>query len=491
MCFRFDHVGVEDDFLAAVIHVVVHDRDVVDFQRAEDRDDRHVAVNNRFGGDYGFGVLNDPLFEDLARNERILRHGADGFACRTEELRQTLRLSAVVVQNHKVDKVLVLELCDKREVGVDRFAAFVLRFTDIPTVKILALNNGVCRQGERIALIVGVGLIRFIFDLEDDREDILIVFHPDVHITRSGNIVGEVAVRVHPLAGESLLGRNRRDIIEAVVGVEVNRLGRNDRGLVLIVERDRVGDLVKVGDDVQIAVHDVVLIDTLTRAPLGALTAAARSADRPVGVVALASDGRGKLADRVAFLDLSGRDDVAVAVTEVDRVVRVLFRRRFFVVRIQSRIGRLLGFLSGFLCILGIDNGFGLVLVRTVDQVRQMFADGFIFALIFRFVRKRCFVCTRCLRRFADRVQTVVGFQRNRIDVDTAVIGFVGNVVDDDAVLIHLLNNVCKSRNREQLHDHQDRDEHRPETLAEQVVGQLCHVFFLRSFSLFENCYSP
>ena len=119
------------------------------------------------------------------------------------------------------------------------------------------------------------------------------------------------------------------------------------------------------------------------------------------------------------------------------------------------------------LAVIRLAGGFGLCALVSAEIVARIGID--------RFDRKHALsLVGLCL---PDGSNVVPLFDRDGIDVDAAVIGLVRNGINDDTALVRELNIVRNRRNREQLHDHQDRDHYRPEASAEQIVGQLSHVF--------------
>ena len=126
--FYLQKFGAEDDFTVTADIVVFH-RDVINIDGTELRNGGDVAVDDRIRGNFFAGVLIDPLLEDLALDEGILRHGADGFAFGTEVLRQGFDdRYAVVVKNDEADVVFVLKLRNDLHIGGNR-GACADRFT--------------------------------------------------------------------------------------------------------------------------------------------------------------------------------------------------------------------------------------------------------------------------------------------------------------------------------------------------------------------------
>ena len=319
--FYLQKFGAEDDFTGITDIVVVH-REVINIDGTELRNGDDVAADDRIRSDFGFSALNDPLLEDLALNERILRHGADGFARGAEILGQGLDDGlAVVGKNDEPYIVLIGEACLKREVGGDRLAARVLRFADIPADEVLAFDHRVGRQFELIVFIIRIGLIDFRAVHERDGEYGLVVFRPDVHVSGHGDLVGEVAAAVDPLAGVALLCRNGRNVVQTVAGVRVNGLCRQDRGLFrILIEGDGVGDLLVIRNDGRVARGNVRCADAGTgHADLLALTAGNDLADRPICGIIFTRDRCGELiADGFALHNVNRGMHFGVAVIERD-----------------------------------------------------------------------------------------------------------------------------------------------------------------------------
>ena len=120
--------------------------------------------------------------------------------------------------------------------------------------------------------------------------------------------------------------------------------------------------------------------------------------------------------------------------------------------------------------------GFFLFVGRFGDGSLLLFGS-FVRNRFIRLDRRNRILLGRLRARLPDRGQVFLVLDSYRIDIDTAVIALVANVVYNDAVRVRLHNVVRNRRYREKLHDHQDRDNDRPEASAEQIVGQLCHVF--------------
>ena len=182
-----------------------------------------------------------------------------------------------------------------------------------------------------------------------------------------------------------------------------------------------------------------------------------------------------QLADRLTGFDFNGQQSSAVLRCERNgealRLCRFfcrLFRffcgffrldRLFRFLRLLCRFFRFFRFFRGFFGLGRIRRFFGLFVAR----YRNHRKDGIDFFPTFERAAR---VADRRYRAFALR-------RLDRIDFDTAVIAPVRDEVDNGAVLIRLLNVVRDGRNREQLHDHDDRDKYRPEASSEHSVGQL------------------
>ena len=252
---HLQQVGVEND-LAATAVVIVLGSDVVDRDRAENRDDRHALVNHRVCGDIGFSALSDPLLKDLAGHEGVLRHNADGLAGRTVILGELLFYGSVIIEDHEADIVLIRESGLQLEVGCNAFAALVLGLARKPADEVLALHNRCGGKGQRITTIVGVGLVDVGPDNKLNGEDILVILCPNgkrsvrFRFLIDMDIVAENTASVHPPAIITVLYRHLRNVIQAVAGVCSDRPGGNDIRLFSIrIECDRIGDLVVIRDN--------------------------------------------------------------------------------------------------------------------------------------------------------------------------------------------------------------------------------------------------
>ena len=309
-------VGVEDDLFAAVIEIVIFRGNIVDIDRAEHRHDSHGAGDNGLGVDDRVGAVNDPLLKHLAGDERILRHGADGFARAAEVLGKTLN-DGLAVLDDKVNGILIRKLRLEREIGLDLLAARVLRIVDEPADKVFALDHGVGRKLQRVARIVGVGLIDLGAHHELDGEHGLVILGPDVRVGRDLHAVAEVAAAVDPLAAAAGQRRHRRDVVQTIARIDVDRLFINGLRLALVrVEGYLIGDLVIVRDDRRVRRGDIGFVDALY--DRGSAVIVDR-ADSPVGNIVLAGDGCGHIvADGLSLDDQKGLNDLAVAVIEVD-----------------------------------------------------------------------------------------------------------------------------------------------------------------------------
>ena len=98
-------IGVEDNLFirSGLAHIVVFRRNVIYRNGTEHRDHRHTIVYNGIRRNDSLGTLDDPLFENLAGNERILRHLSNRLTCGTEILRQTLLHRTVIIKDHEVN----------------------------------------------------------------------------------------------------------------------------------------------------------------------------------------------------------------------------------------------------------------------------------------------------------------------------------------------------------------------------------------------------
>ena len=311
-----DNQRIKLDF-AALAGIPIMDRNRVDIDRLEDRDDPHVAGDFRIRGDFRLRALQHPLLEDLAFHEGVLRHGADLFAFHTEELVQAL-LGAVVVLDDEADLILRLESRGNCQIRGDFLSALILGFTDEPADELLAFDNRLRRQLQRVSAEVGVAGVYFIVHLKGDGKSVSLILRPDVGIRRDPYGVAEVAAVVDPLAGSTGLGGNGGDVVQAIAGVNINRLLRYLSALALIrIEGDGVGNLVIIRNDGGILGRDIRGIDPLL--DVGRSMVVDR-ADGPVRIVITALNGRGHLvADGFALYDLDHLVHFAVAVVEGDR----------------------------------------------------------------------------------------------------------------------------------------------------------------------------
>ena len=312
-------VGVEDELATGIVEIVVLRSDVIHIDRAEHRNDRHVASDDRISVHFRIGALDDPLLKDLAGHEGILRHRADFFTRRTEVLRQALGLGAVVIHDHKVHSILVVEHCRDRHVagnlclGRNRIAVLIY-----PADKVLAFNDRISRKLKSVTLVEGVGLVRLAVGHKRDGENALVIFGPDAHVSGDLHGVAKVSVFVDPLAVITRLRRNSRDVVQTIAGVGVDRLGGNLGRLVFLIESDRVRDLVIVRDDGRIGFGNKACTDARAGdLDLLALAAGDDFADRPEGIVVFACDCAGKLiADGLALHDVNRLIDLGVTVIE-------------------------------------------------------------------------------------------------------------------------------------------------------------------------------
>ena len=352
---HLDQVRIENYFITAVIQIVVFCCDFINLHRVEHSNNYHVLSNDGIRIDFGLrAIINDPLIKDLARNERILRHGADSFAVTAEILRKALDHGFPILDNEGYRK-LFAELGNQREIRSDLLTAGVLRFSDIPARKVLAFHNRVVGQGQGIAGIIGIGMIGFfilIAQLKGDSEDILFVFRPYAGIRGNSHGVGKVATRIDPLAGVTFLGRNRRNVIEAVGSIGVDSFCINNRRFIFLIEGYGVGDQIVVGNDRSVLGRNECVINTILN---GCGTMVINGTHSPVGSIILAGDGGGQLiANGLTLHHINHLINLRVTVIEGDRpgfrsgLVPVLFLFPSFVTSSAKRLGRRITGLDGY-----------------------------------------------------------------------------------------------------------------------------------------------
>ena len=347
MGFHLQKIRVEYDFFTRIVQVVILRRDVVDRNLMEHGYDSHGAGYYRFCRNLGFRTLYDPLVEHLALDERILRHDTDGLAGLAEVLGKLLEDGfAVIIEHDETYFILVIELRGKRKIGCDLFATVVLSFTHEPADEVLALHCGRGGELQRVAGVVSVGLIDgLVVDLERHRENVLVVFSPDIGVLSDGHGIAEVAAAVHPLASVTRFFRHGRNVVQAVARVDVDGLGVDDRRLVFLIEGNRVGDFVVIRDDDGVFRGHVRAIDARTEnADFRTLIALHDFANGPVRVVIFAGDGdRQLVANCSVSIYGNGCVRIRVAIIEVDGVLLHEFRRQRYVVfrheRADSDVG--------------------------------------------------------------------------------------------------------------------------------------------------------
>ena len=299
MCLYLQKVGVEDDFIAAVIHVIILRSNVINVNRAEDGDNGHVASDNRFCRYLSLRSLNNPLLENLAGNEGFLRHGSDSFVFSAEVLGEAL-FRLVIFHNDEIDSVFVFECSCERKVGSDLLNARILRFTYEPTSELFAFHDRGCGEGKGIAVVIGVDFIGVIFvasafDFIGDGKYVLLVFSPYVHIRINRDAVGEVAdlvaVLIDPLASVAGLFRHGGNVIQAVGIGSYHCLGTYDSGFVFLIEGNRIFDVSIFGADGYIFGGNIGSINRgSTRYPFALYALTRDRTNHPLDSVAVSCD---------------------------------------------------------------------------------------------------------------------------------------------------------------------------------------------------------
>ena len=112
----FSYLGFKHNFFIGITEIIELCCDFVDINTAENSNGREALVDYRGSSDFGIRTLDDPLFKDLAGNERRLRHSADGFPFVTEILRESFSYGAVIVQDNEGDRIFIFETGCKNQV---------------------------------------------------------------------------------------------------------------------------------------------------------------------------------------------------------------------------------------------------------------------------------------------------------------------------------------------------------------------------------------
>ena len=325
--FHLQEVRVEDNLSAVVVQIVVFDRDVVDRDLTEDSHGNDIAVDDRIRGHFLTGSLIDPLLKDLAGNEGGLRQGADGLSRCPEVLEQPFGRAAFLL-NDEADIVRVVEHGRDRHVAGHLCCAgdVVAVFID-PLDKFFALYHGIGGQGaDGMPLVNGHRIMdRLFIDHKGDGDDRLVVSLPDARVRGDLDTVGKFTAAVCPVSKVAVLDGDGRDVVQAVAGSRIDRLGCDHRLLVFPVESDSVGERIIVRTDGHIFADRVgvaFLTDPSALVRLEArILAVGSRASGPVGNIILTLDNRGH-ADNSAIIYSLFRDRIAVTVNKDDRADR-------------------------------------------------------------------------------------------------------------------------------------------------------------------------
>ena len=106
----------------------------------------------------------------------------------------------------------------ENEIGANRLAADILCLTDKPSLKLLALNDRISRQAQKIVFVICISLIDIVPCLKCNSEDILIIHRPDGCIRADSHLVVKLtAVAINPLAGIPVLFGYGRNVVHAIV----------------------------------------------------------------------------------------------------------------------------------------------------------------------------------------------------------------------------------------------------------------------------------
>ena len=261
MGLHLQKVGIPDNLITTVIQIVILYGNVIDINLSEYGHGDEALVYDRSSGDFGFRAFLDPLLEDLAGLEGILRHRTDGFAGVAVILGKGLLLRPIIIKDDKPDIILIRKVCYQREIGVDGLSAVVLGLPHIPADEILALDYGGRRKDQRFSFIITVGLMGFygavtIFIGKGDGEDVLFILRPDGQRARSRiagildvHLVREVAAAVDPLAGVTFLFGNCGNVVQAVGAAGRYGFGFDQSRFVFFIKFDRIYDLIVIRDD--------------------------------------------------------------------------------------------------------------------------------------------------------------------------------------------------------------------------------------------------
>ena len=322
MSFHLQVIGVEDNFRARVVQVVVLRRDFVYRNFVEHGYNSHVASNDRIGCNFGFSVLQHPFVENLARDERILGHDADSFACSPEVLGELIKDGyAIIAEHNKANLVCIFKLCREREIGGNFFTAGVFGIANKPANELLSFHRRVIRgKFQRVARVVGVSLINgTIVELKCHRESVLRVLSPNLEVTRCRHAVVVITIGINPLTGIAILSRNSWNVVHTVVGFKANNPGSvYICSIYSFIEGDSVSDWVVIWNDSGIRRRYISAINTGTGdANLRSLTTFDNFTNGPIGGVIASTDNTwNSIAYSLAFCYVYNRIHFGISVIE-------------------------------------------------------------------------------------------------------------------------------------------------------------------------------
>ena len=341
MCFDLMKVRIEDDFSASIIQVVVFSSDVIYVNSTEDGNCCNTTVDNRLRSNFIPCFFIDPLFEYLARNKRVLRHGTDSFSIGTEILRQTFNLSCpVIIKNYEVNIVLISKVCCKGKVRGYLFSSVILCFPYIPPGKVLTFHNRIAGGqneffvGQVLICLIGLCSPVIIIDISNG-ELVLYIFRPDSSITADRDFICKVSSAINPLGNIAILWRNSGHIVNTIGRIRINRSCTYFSGLVFFIEGYSIVNLIKIGYYLCIFFWFKGFINSLNYCNF--LVGIDESCC-PIGYIILAVNSRRQSSDSFAFYNLLRIGRITLAVKEGYSPILNAFIRVFFKDSCISRI---------------------------------------------------------------------------------------------------------------------------------------------------------
>ena len=180
--------------------------------------------------------------------------------------------------DNKLNGIFRLKFRRKGQVGGNLLSSNILCFAGNPLFKLLAFCDRFSGQDKNVSGIVGVRCISFAFNNIRYRKGILFIGRPDRYVFRNRDMIIKfffaVLSIVDPLADITAFGRNFRNIIQSVGGINIySPYCKDFAQFFALIKCYGVDNFVIVRNDCHIAGRNIRFIDATYRCPDRALSA--------------------------------------------------------------------------------------------------------------------------------------------------------------------------------------------------------------------------